>query len=403
MNLILFDNWCRPHLLPLTYTRPAADMRVGITTIREKWERCMGTVTSTLTESYLQGKFPLHADADNLLVAGALLPNPQVLEAIRALAPGEALYDENTLLAFRTNDALDLRNFFDSYLQSESGALPLKMVRYTGPYEFISRPYHLFLMNSREIEVDFSELTDGRFSQPLSHTNTVIGDPSLVFLEEGAVVEASILNTTEGPIYIGRYATVMEGCRLRGPVAFCEHAVAKMDAKIYGGTTVGPYSKVGGEVEETVIFGYSNKAHDGFIGNSVIGEWCNLGADTNCSNLKNNYSKVRLWDYASRRMEETNQTFCGLVMGDHSKCGINSMFNTGTVVGVGSGLFGTGFHPKFVPSFSFGTPGNLYEPHDFAKFIATAQIVMARRHKYLDEIEQNLLKKVYEKALYCEN
>ena len=403
MNLILFDNWCRPHLLPLTYTRPAADLRTGITTIREKWERVLGTPTSTLTDSYLQEKFPLRPSGDNLLVAGALLPNPQLLEAILALRTGDALYDENTLLAFRTGDALDLRNFFDSYLQNTNGALPLRMVRYTGPYDFVSRPYHLFLLNGQEIGRDFADLTAGRASQPLSPTNTVIGDPSRIFVEEGAVVEASVLNTTGGPIYIGRGAEVMEGCRLRGPVALCEHAVTKMDAKIYGGTTIGPYSKVGGEMGETVVLGYSNKAHDGFIGNAVIGEWCNLGADTNCSNLKNNYSDVRLWDYATRRMEETGEQFCGLVMGDHSKCGINSMFNTGTVVGVGAALFGTGFHPKFVPSFSFGSPGNLYETHDFGKFLTTAQTVMARRHKILDEIEQNLLKKVYDIALHCEN
>ena len=403
MNLILFDNWCRPHLLPLTYTRPAADLRVGITTIREKWERVLGVPSSTLTESYLQEKFPLRTAGDNLLVAGALLPNPQLLEAILALQPGDALYDENTLLAFRTGDSLDLRNFFESYLQSECAALPLKMVRYTGDYNFVSRPYHIFLLNGQEIERDFADLTAGRASQPLSPTNVVIGDPSRIFLEEGAVVEASTLNTTGGSIYIGKDAEVMEGGRLRGPIALCEHAVTKMDAKLYGDTTIGPYSKVGGELGETVILGYSNKAHDGFIGNAVIGEWCNLGADTNCSNLKNNYSNVRLWDYATRRMEETGEQFCGLIMGDHSKCGINSMFNTGTVVGVGAGLFGTGFHPKFVPSFSFGSPGNLYETHDLNKFLATAQMVMARRHKILDAIEQNLLKKVYDIALHCEN
>ena len=239
MNLILFDNWCRAHLLPLTYTRPAADLRVGITTLREKWERVLGTPSSTLTESYLQEKFPLRTADDNLLVAGALLPNPQLLDAIRALQPGDALYDENTLLAFRTGDTLDLRNFFESYLQSECGALPLNMVRYTGDYNFVCRPYHIFLLNGEEIERDFADLTQGRTSQPLSPTNTVIGDPSRIFLEEGAVVEASVLNTTGGSIYIGKDAEVMEGCRLRGSIALCEHAVTKMDAKLYGGTTIG--------------------------------------------------------------------------------------------------------------------------------------------------------------------
>ena len=401
MNLILFDSWCRTHLLPLTHTRPAADMRVGILTIREKWERRLQP-SSTLTKSYLQEKFPLHTGDDNLLISGALLPNPQLLEAITRLQPEEALYDENTLLAFRTSDAQNLRNFFDGYLTHPTSALPMKQVAYNGPYDMVVRPYHIFMYNGQEMESDFALLTAGRTSQPLSATNVVIGDPARLFIEEGASVECSTLNTREGCIYIGRDAEVMEGCHLRGPIALCEHAVAKMDAKIYGATTLGPHCKAGGELGNVVFFGYSNKAHDGFLGNAVIGEWCNLGADTNCSNLKNNYSNVRLWDGTTGKMEDTGLQFCGLIMGDHSKCGINSMFNTGTVVGVGCGLFGTGFHPKFVPSFSFGTPGHTYEPHDLGKLFETARIVMARRHKDFDSIEQTLLKRVYEITSYSE-
>ena len=401
MNLILFDSWCRTHLLPLTHTRPAADMRVGILTIREKWEHRLQP-SSTLTKSYLQEKFPLHTGDDNLLISGALLPNPQLLEAITRLQPEEALYDENTLLAFRTGDAQNLRNFFDGYLTHPTSALPMKQVAYNGPYNMVVRPYHIFMYNEQEIESDFALLTAGRTSQPLSATNTLIGDPARLFIEEGASVECSTLNTREGCIYIGRDAEVMEGCHLRGPIALCEHAVVKMDAKIYGATTLGPYCKTGGELGNVVFFGYSNKAHDGFLGNAVIGEWCNLGADTNCSNLKNNYSNVRLWDGTTGKMEDTGLQFCGLIMGDHSKCGINSMFNTGTVVGVGCGLFGTGFHPKFVPSFSFGTPGHTYDPHDLGKLFETARIVMARRHKDFDSIEQTLLKRVYEITSYSE-
>ncbi|MBQ4355044.1 MAG: glucose-1-phosphate thymidylyltransferase [Bacteroidales bacterium] len=402
MNLILFDGWCRPHLLPLTYTRPVADLRVGILTIREKWERRLGCTSSTLASSYLQEKFPLQSGADNLLIAGSLLPNDDLLAAIRALQPGEALYNENDLLAFRTNDGLDLRNFFNSYLMNRTTALPMRQVPFAGAYDLVSRPFHIFLLNEKEMEMDFAMLTEGRDSQPISDTNTVIGDRSRIFLEAGASVECSTLNTREGCIYIGRDAEVMEGCRLRGPIALCDHAVLKMDAKVYGATTLGPFCKSGGELANVVFLGYSNKAHDGFLGNSVIGEWCNLGADTNCSNLKNDYANVRLWNYATNKMEETDLQFCGLIMGDHSKCGISTIFNTGTVVGVGCGLFGAGFHPKFIPSFSFGTPGHNYEPFDLHKACDVAARMMARRHKNFDAIEQNLIKKVYEITSYSE-
>lgn len=402
MNLILFDGWTRPHLFPLTYTRPIADMRVGILTIREKWEKCLGATSSTLTKHYLQEKFPLRTSDDNLLVSGALLPNDELVAAIANLQLGEALCYDGNLLAFRTENAADLRNFFDGYLQNPTAALPMRQVRYVGHYDMLVRPYHVFSFNGQELERDFALLTQGRTSQPISETNTVIGDRSRIFLEEGAVVECATLNATDGCIYIGRDAEVMEGCRLRGPVALCEHAVTKMDAKIYGATTIGPHSKMGGELSNVVVFGFSNKAHDGFIGNAVIAEWCNLGADTNCSNLKNNYSHVRLWNCSTKKMEDTGLQFCGLIMGDHSKCGINSMFNTGTVVGVCCCLFDSGFHPKFVPSFSFGAPGSTYETYELGKAFETAALVMARRHVEFDAVEQNLLKKVYEITSYSE-
>ena len=402
MNLILFDGWTRPHLFPLTYTRPIANVRVGILTIREKWEKYLKTNSSTLTQHYLQEKFPLRTSDDNLLISGALLPNDALVEAILNLQPGDALCDEYNLLAFRTDNAADLRNFFDAYLQNPTAALPLRQVHYVGHYDMLVRPYHIFSLNGQEIERDFTLLTQNRSSQPISKTNAIIGDCSRIFIEEGAVVEYATLNATEGCIYIGRDAEVMEGCRLRGPVALCEHAVTKMDAKIYGATTIGPYSKMGGELSNVVVFGFSNKAHDGFIGNAVIAEWCNLGADTNCSNLKNNYSTVRLWNCTTRKMEDSGLQFCGLIMGDHSKCGINSMFNTGTVVGVCCCLFDSGFHPKFVPSFSFGSPVCPYEKYDLDKAFETATLVMARRHLKFDAVEQNLLKKVYELTSYSE-
>lgn len=397
MNLIMFDDGRRVSLLPLTFTRPAADMRVGILTIRQKWEKALQATSSTLTETYLQAQYPLQVGDDNLWVAGTLLPNDALIVAIENLQVGEALYADHDLLAFRTDSRIDAEQLYASHLRTHT-TLPLAIKSYQGDYQSITRPYHLFQYNAQEIEFDFHLLTKGRTSQPLSDSNCVIGSPERIFVEEGATVEGATLNTKEGSIYIGAGAEVMEGSRLRGPVALCDHSVTKMNAQIYGGTTIGPHSKVGGEVSNIVIFGYSNKAHDGFIGNSVIGEWCNLGASTTSSNLKNNYSSVRLWNYATGSMEDTQLQFCGLIMGDYTKCGINTMFNTGTVVGVNCCLYGGGLHPKHIPSFSFGTPEG-YAPYELEKAFETATIVYQRRHKSWGTIEQNILKKVYEDTI----
>lgn len=395
MNLILFDDWHRCHLLPLTFTRPAADMRIGILTIREKWEKLLHCSASTLTEEYLQAKYPLHFESDNLFISGSLLPNPTLLESIINLPMGSALCHQNELLAFRTTALQDIRGFYQKHLL-ERESLSLEKREYMGDYQMLIRPFHLFKYNEKAIADDFKILTSGRKSQPIGCNNVIIGDAQRIFIEEGAIVENATLNAQDGHIYIGKNAEIMEGCRIRGSVALCEHATLKMDAKIYGATTVGPHSKVGGELSNVIIFGYSNKAHDGFLGNSVIGEWCNLGADTNSSNLKNNYSPIRLWNYATQTMEESGEQFCGVIMGDYSKCGICTMFNTGTVVGVSTCLYGGGFHPKHIPSFSFGSPTDGYIPYQLDKVFTTAQIVAQRRHKIFDSIEQNILKKVYE-------
>lgn len=395
MNLILFDNWRRIHLLPLTYTRSAADMRIGILTIREKWEKYLQTTSSTLTEDYLQTKFPLHCEDDNVFIASSLLPNPQLIAAIQGLEPEQALYHQTDLLAFRSKSIKDCRDLYQNHLL-HNAPITLERREYNGDYRIISRPFHLFKLNDAELEADFQLITKGRRSQDIPAGNVVIGDASRIFIEEGAVIENATLNTKEGCIYIGKDAEIMEGCRIRGPFALCEHATTKMDAKIYGATTIGPFCKVGGELANVIIFGFTNKAHDGFIGNSVIGEWCNLGADTNSSNLKNNYSTVRLWNYATGIMEDTHEQFCGLIMGDYSKCGICTMFNTGTTVGVSTCLFGGGFHAKHIPSFSFGSPIDGYIPYQLDKVFATANIVYKRRHKNFDFIEQNILKRVYE-------
>jgi UDP-N-acetylglucosamine diphosphorylase/glucosamine-1-phosphate N-acetyltransferase len=383
MNVILFDGPFRAQLLPLTFTRPVCELRIGILTVREKWEKYLGNATSTLTEDYLQKKYPLQSSADNLLVHGAVCPTPAFVEAIKKLEIGQQLVKGQTLLAAR------LTNTDASFLDIQEGAIP-----FDGEITIIQHPWDIFAQNGVELNADFALLTQGRTSASLSKTNTLIGKYP-VFLEEGAKVEASILNATAGPIYIGKDAEVMEGSLIRGPFSLGEHSQVKMGAKIYGPTTIGPHSKVGGEVNNSVIIGYSNKGHDGFLGNSVLGEWCNLGADTNTSNLKNNYDEVRVWSYVTNNFARTGLQFCGLIMGDHSKSGINTMFNTGTVVGVSANVFGSGFPRTFVPSYSWGGASGFID-YRIEKALEVAQRVMERRGLVLNEVEESILRTVYD-------
>jgi len=381
MNLILFDHR-REHFLPLTFTRPVCDLRFGILTIREKWERHFGAKTTSLTEAYLSTKFPLVLTEDNLFVNGTFCPDQQLVTAISELGMNECLMFGETVLAVRTASSEGFRNFSGKSLAYDAEVLSIENV------------WHIFGRNGAAIHADFDLLTNGRTSEPLSATNTVIGNGS-IFLETGAKAEAVIFNTTNGPIYLGKDSEVMEGSIIRGPFALGDHAQVKMGAKIYGPTTVGPECRVGGEVNNSVMMGYSNKGHDGFLGNSVLGEWCNLGADTNNSNLKNNYDEVRLWDYAEQRFAKTGLQFCGLIMGDHSKSGINTMFNTGTVVGVSSNVFGSGFPRNFIPSFSWGGAAGFTE-YKLDKALETAARVMERRAIELDETESAILSSVFD-------
>ncbi len=390
-NIILFDGEVRTALLPFTWTRPVAELRLGILTIREKWERALGGTASFITEEYLSDKYPISMAEDNYIINGAILPTPELVERIRALDVNEAYVYADELVAARIDKAQ-----FDKLLEEEE-------VEELTSYELeevellqVRQLWDIFLLNDRAIRLDFELLTHGRRSQPLSASNTVIGEGP-VFVEEGAVVEGATLNATDGPIYIGAHAQVMEGALLRGSLAICDHAVIKMGAKVYGGTTIGPWCKVGGEVQNVVFFGYSNKAHDGYLGNSVIGEWCNLGADTNCSNLKNDYGEVKLWSYEKEGFVRTGQQFCGLFLGDHSKCGINTMFNTGTVVGVSANIFGAGYPRNFVPSYAWGGPAG-WSTYRFDKAIATAERVMARRKVPLTPEDRLILMKVFEES-----
>ena len=281
-------------------------------------------------------------------------------------------------------------------MEDETVIDSLEKIQFDGKCKRLEHLWNIFQFNPEEINSDFEIVTKGRRSQPLSTTNRVLC-PENVFVEEGAKVEFSIINASEGKVYIGKDAEIWENAVIRAPFAMNEHAVVKMSAKIYEGTTIGPYSKVGGEVQNSVIIGYSNKGHDGYLGNSVLGEWCNLGADTNNSNLKNDYSEVKLWNYASHSFEKTGLQFCGLMMGDHSKSAINTMFNTGTVVGVSSNVFGGGFPRTFIPSFMRGGSQGM-EEYRLQKACETAERVMARRHKSFDEVEYAILSTIFEET-----
>ena len=381
MNLILFDDpYIKTNLLPLTYFRPVSEIRCGILTIKEKWEKYLLFPISYKTDTYLQEKFPLTTTDDNIFINAAVFPNSQLVDAILQLNAGELLVDNQFVIAGRTNQ------------QELPGVSEAKLIQYVGKYDDIKHTYDIFGKNASQIKKDFALITKGKSEKPLSKTNIVIGKHP-VFLEEGAKVEACIFNTEDGPVYIGKNAVILEGSLIRGPFAALDNAVVKMGAKIYQGTTIGPNARVGGEIKGVVFFGNSNKGHDGYLGDSVIAEWCNLGADTNNSNLKNNYSDVKLWNYKAQDFTPTGLQFCGLIMGDHSKCGIATMFNTGTVVGVSSNIFGADFQPKFFPSFKWGD--NNFVEYRYNKAVEVARVVMQRRNIDFDDIEQRLFENVY--------
>lgn len=385
MNYILFDGPSRNNLLPFTFTRPVADIRIGILTIREKWEAYLEFSTTTVTEDYLSEKYPMVEMDENIMINASYLPNLELAEMVKSLEANQAIFKDEDVIAFHTKDTQEEIDF-DTYEAIEYHDNVLK-IEYT---------WDIFSKNGEAIQEDFELLTKGRQSQLIPEM-TVAFNRKDIFIEEGAKLPLCSLNAENGPIYIGKNAEIMEGSMIRGPFALCEGATVKMSAKIYGPTTIGPYSKVGGEVTNSVIFGFSNKGHDGFLGNSVLGEWCNLGADTNNSNLKNNYAEVRLWDYQTESFAKTGLQFCGLMMGDHSKCGINTMFNTGTVVGVSANIFGSGFPRNFVPSFSWGGS------HGFTTYLTkkafeVANVVMSRRHIEFTEQDKAILNHVFEET-----
>ena len=385
MNYILFDGPSRNNLLPFTFTRPVADIRVGILTIREKWENYLKTTTTTVTEDYLSDKYPMVEMDENIMINASYLPNLELVEMIRDLKENQAIFKDDDVIAFFTKEAQDDIDFED-----------YEAIEFAEDIIKIENTWDIFSKNGEAIQEDYTLVTKEKISQPIPASNNIIA-PENIFIEEGAKLEFATLNASNGPIYIGKNAEIMEGALIRGPFALCENAGVKLGAKIYGPTTVGPHSKVGGEVNNSVIFGYSNKGHDGFLGNSVLGEWCNLGADTNNSNLKNNYAEVRLWDYQTEGFAKTGLQFCGLMMGDHSKCGINSMFNTGTVVGVSANIFGSGFPRNFVPSFSWGGSSG-FTTYLTKKAFEVAEVVMARREIEFSDQDKAILEHVFEET-----
>ncbi|UII79133.1 GlmU family protein [Flagellimonas sp. CMM7] len=383
MNYILSDGPQRKSLLPFTFTRPVAEIRIGILTIKEKWEKYLNAEISFKTEEYLSEKYPMTEAADNVVIIASYLPNPQLLETIRSLKEGDAIFHEDKVVAYNTKNPKDDVDFSE-----------YTIVKYAGDILTVDHTWDIFSKNGEALQADFNLITKGRKSAPISDTNRLTC-PENIFLEEGAKVEHSILNATKGPIYIGKNAEIWEGCMVRGALALCDNAVVKMGAKMYGPTTIGPYGKVCGEVNNSVIFGYSSKGHDGYLGNAVLGEWCNIGADSNNSNLKNNYAKVRLWNYATEKFDHTGLQFCGLMMGDHSKTAINTMFNTGTVIGVNANIYVPGFPRNFVPSFSWGGASGFstYMPK---KAFEAAAVMMERRGVEFDDKEARILEHVFE-------
>lgn len=394
MKLILFDNM-EDHfdLLPLSFTRPICDFRVGITTIREKWASFLpDAAIHALPVEYLRPRFgqPDDVSEEMLFVSGTVVPDADIAARIVSLKPGQAIVCEGRTLAFRGAwKTLETHDFPDVF---EEDIRHLRLV------------YDVFIMNPQVLVEDYRRITADRKSQPLADTNHIIGDLAdkdgnpMIFIEEGAEVEGAMFNLKDGPVYIGRDAAVMEGCCVRGPIAFCDHSKARMGAKLYGGSTFGPYVKVGGEVDNSVIFGYSNKAHDGYLGNAVVGEWCNIGAGVNCSNLKNDYSKIRLWNYRLHSFARTELQFCGPIIGDHSKLGVNVMLNTATVIGVGVNIHGAGFPRVFVPSFLEGSANGGFTDVPVKRFLTIAERVMARRGISLSELDRVIFDRIFEYA-----
>ena len=382
MNIVLFDDpSVRTELFPFTLTRPVANIRCGIMTIDEKWSKRLDADVSFLTSEYLQKKFPLKETDDNVLINGSLCPDEDIVNAIRSLKPGQSIAKENLILASRQSSA-------------SVPTIDKSSISYSNPVTLIDRVWKIFDLNAAQIKADLPVITKGRKSAGINDKHTAVYGEENLFVEEGVTVRAAIINAERGPVYLGKNSIVHEGAVIRGAFSLGEGSEINPGAKVRGDTSIGPHCKAGGEIAATVMFGYSNKSHDGYMGCSVVGEWCNFGADSNTSNLKNNYDTVKLWNHNKKAFLDTGLQFCGLIMGDHSKCGINSMFNTGTMVDVFANVYGADFLPNYIPSFSWGGSGGL-TTYTFEKAMQTARKVLERRGLTLDEIDFDILQTVY--------
>lgn len=385
-SYIVFDDNSWFDLLPLTFTRPVSEIRIGILTIREKWEILTGHKLSWKTQDFLSRKYPFHAGRINILVNGSVIPDKNLISEINGLKPGEILSDGPFVVAACVHETDNPQN-----LNLEPEQLKTRQIK--TEYVRISKPWHIFQLNGQVLKSDYHMITRNRNSAKVSKTNRVLMTDN-VFVEEGARLEYVTINGETGPVYIGKDTEIMEGAMIRGPFALCEGSTVKMGAKIYGPTTIGPHSKVGGEITNAVLFAYSNKVHDGFLGNAVVGEWCNIGADTNASNLKNDYTMIKVWSYTKKRFEKTDLQFCGLIMGDYSRCGINTMFNSGTVVGICTNIYGAGFPRSFISSFSKGGPAGFSSIDPEAVFLSVERAMM-RRNYSLRETDKDIIRHVY--------
>lgn len=391
MNKIIFsEEFCQPeNLYPFTLTRKCQDIRLGILTIREKWEKMTGLPSFDKNED--DYKDPgrsinintLQPGETGYMIHGNLLPTAALVEKMKALKAGEFI---------TANGGSGIVFCFSNEQVSEKHRIHVtKAIDFTGELNEIKYPWHIFQMNDQALRQDFALLTAGRKSAVIPPSNTVI-NPDNIFLEEGAEVECSILNASAGPIYIGRNATIMEGCIIRGPFAMGEGSCLKMGAKVYAATTLGPYCTAGGEIKNSVLFGYSNKAHDGYLGDSVVGEWCNMGAGTTNSNLKNNAGDVQVWTHSGQLNAGKK---CGVLMGDYSRTAINTSINTGTVISVSCNVFGAGLTPGYIPPFSWGSEG--LTRYEFDKALLHIDGWKKLKGHTISDNEKSMLRYIFEK------
>ncbi|WP_341664331.1 putative sugar nucleotidyl transferase [Blattabacterium cuenoti] len=390
MNFILYDGIEWKKLFPITLTRPVSEIRLGLFTIKERWEKYIGkTAYDIITQPFLSKKYSKKKDSyfENMLfINSSFLPNEELIQFLFSLKENETIFFKEKMIAFK-------KNFL---VKKDIFSLSKKCTKtyYVKQVIHIQYPWEIFTNNEIILKEDFMFFTKGKKSFSLLGNNHVLCK-NKIFLEEDIKANNVVLNAQFGPIYIEKGVEIMEGSVIRGPVSIGKSSILNVGSKIYGGTTIAPFCKVGGEIFNSVIFSYSNKVHDGFLGNSILGEWCNLGAGTNISNLRNDYKKVTVWNYEKKDFFPTNLQFFGIIMGDHSKSAINTQFNTATIVGVSNSIFGYGFPPRYIPSFYLGGIQSK-KRISFHQICETSEIMMNRRNRNFSVLDKKILKYLYQ-------